>query len=163
MPIMLSDILNNRHEHRKSALETVWLASDEDESHVEVVMNVADYFQIAEGYDSFRPVGKVSLEEFAAACVEAIRMAGEQGITRLLINVTGLTELGPITTLDRFWLAKQWASAAKPGLKLAVVANPDMIDQQHTGVMVARNQGLRANAFATEGEALTWLLSYQLK
>jgi len=123
-------------------------------------MNVADYFQNDEGYDSFRPVGKVSLEEGAAACVEAIRMAGTQGITRLLINLTGLTGVGPISTLDRFWLAGQWASAAKPGVKLAVVAKPDMIDQQHIGVMVARNRGLRTNVFVTEGEALAWLLSY---
>jgi hypothetical protein len=130
---------------------------------VEAVMNVAAYFQIDEGYDSFRPVGKASLEEGAAACVEAIRVAGEQGITRLLINLTGLTGLGPISTLDRFWLAEQCASAAKPGFKLAVVANPDMIDQQHIGVMVARNRGLQANVFAAEGEALVWLLSYQPK
>jgi hypothetical protein len=126
-------------------------------------MNVADYFQIDEGYDRFRPVGKVSLEEGAAACVEAIRVAGEQGITRLLINLTRLTGLGPISTLDRFWLAKQCASVAKPGFKLAVVANPEMIDQQHFGVIVARNQGLRANVFATEEEAQVWLLSYQPK
>jgi hypothetical protein len=126
-------------------------------------MKVADNFQIEEGYASFRPVGKVSLEEGAAACVEAIRMAGEQGITRLLINLTKLTGLGPISTLDRFWLAKQCASAAKPGFKVAVVANPDMIDQQHFGVVVARNRGLQANVFATEGEAQVWLKSYQPK
>jgi hypothetical protein len=126
-------------------------------------MKVADNFQIEEGYASFRPVGKVSLEEGAAACVEAIRVAGEQGIMRLLINLTRLTGLGPISTLDRFWLAKQCASAAKPGFKVAVVANPDMIDQHHFGVMVARNRGLQANAFATEEEAQVWLLSYQPK
>ena len=116
-------------------------------------MNVADYFHIDEGYDSFQPVGNVSLEEGAAACVEAIRVAGGQGIPRLLINLTGLTGLGPISTLDRFWLAKQWASAAKPGLKLAVVANPDMIDRQHIGVTVARNRGLRAKVFDHRGRS----------
>jgi hypothetical protein len=126
-------------------------------------MNVADHFHIDEGYDSFRPVGTVSLEEGVAACVEAIRVAGGQGITRLLINLTGLTGLGPISTLDRFWLAKQWASAAKPGFKLAVVANSDVIDQQHIGAVAARNRGLRAHVFANEGEALVWLLSYQPK
>jgi hypothetical protein len=87
-------------------------------------MKVADNFQIEQGYASFRPVGKVSFEEGAAACVEAIRVAGAQGIPRLLINLTRLTGLGPISTLDRFWLAKQCASAAKPGFKVAVVANP---------------------------------------
>jgi hypothetical protein len=43
---------------------------------------------------------------------------------------------------------------------LAVVANPDMIDERHIGVMAARNQGLQANVFATEEEAQAWLLSY---
>jgi hypothetical protein len=124
-------------------------------------MKVADNFQIEQGYASFRPVGKVSLEEGAAACVEAIRVAGENGIRQLLINLTRLTGLGPISTLDRFWLAKQFASAAKPGLKLAVVANPDMIDERHFGVMAARNRGLQANVFAAEEEAQAWLLSYQ--
>ena len=126
-------------------------------------MKVADNFQIEEGYASFRPVGRMSLEKVAAACVEAIRVVGEHGIMQLLINLTRLTGLGPISTLDRFWLAKQCASTAKPGFKLAVVANPDMIDQQHFGVMVARNQGLLANVFATEEEAQVWLLSYQPK
>ena len=126
-------------------------------------MKVADSFQIEEGYASFRPVGKVSLEEGAAACVEAIRLAGDQGITRLLINLTRLTGLGPLSTLDRFWLAKQCASAARPGFKVAVVANPDLIDQQHFGVMVARNRGLLANVCTTEEEAQAWLLSYQPK
>ena len=126
-------------------------------------MKVADNFQIEGGYASFRPVANVSLEEGAAACVEAIRLAGVQGITRLLINFTRVTGLEPISTLDRFWLAKQCASAAKPGFKLAVVANPNMIDQQHFGVMVARNQGLLVNVFATEEEAQVWLLSYQPK
>ena len=126
-------------------------------------MKVADNYRIEGRYASFRPVGKVSFEEGAAACVEAIRVAGEQGITRLLINLTGLTGLGPISTLDRFWLAKQFASAAKPGFKVAVVANPDTIDQQHFGVIVARNRGLQANVFATEQEAQLWLLSYQPK
>ena len=126
-------------------------------------MKVADNFQIEGGYASFRPVGKVTLAEGAAACVEAIRVAGEQGIMQLLINLTRLTGLGPISTLDRFWLAKQCASTAKPGFKLAVVANPDTIDQQHFGVIVARNRGLQANVFATEQEAQLWLLSYQPK
>ena len=123
-------------------------------------MAVADNFQIEEGYASFRPVGKVSFQEGAAACVEAIGLAGEQGILRLLINLTGLAGLGPISTLDRFWLAKRCASAAKPGFKLAVVANRDIIDQHHFGAMVARNRGLRADVFATEEEAHDWLLSY---
>jgi hypothetical protein len=124
-------------------------------------MKVADNYQIEVGYASFRPIGNLSLEEGAAGCVEAIRLAGEQGLRHLLINLTGLTGLRPISTLDRFWLAKQCASAAKPGFKVAVVANPDMIDQQHFGVMVARNRGLQANVFATEPEAQVWLLSYQ--
>ena len=126
-------------------------------------MRVTDNLQVEEGYASFRPVGKVTFEEAAAGCVEAIRVAGEQGIARLLINLTGVTGLEPISTLDRFWLAKQCASVAKPGFKIAVVANPDMISEQHFGVMVARNRGLRANVFATEDEAQVWLLSYQPK
>jgi hypothetical protein len=126
-------------------------------------MKVADSVQIEEGYDSFRPVGNMSLEEGTAACVEAIRVAGAQGITRLLINLTKLTGLGPISTLDRFWFAKQCASAARPGFKLAVVANPDTIDPQHFGAMVARNLGLRVHVCTTEEEAHVWLLSYQPK
>ncbi len=124
-------------------------------------MKVSDYFRIEEGYDSFRPVGQVSIEEGVAACVEAIQVAGQQGIMRLLINLTGLTELGPISTLDRFWMAEQCAAAAKPGFKLAVVANPDMIDPQHFGLTVATNRGLHASVSTTEEEALVWLLSPQ--
>ncbi len=122
-------------------------------------MKVSDYLQIEEGYASFRPVGKVTFEEGVAACVEAIRVAAEQGLTRLLMNLTGLTGLGPISTLERFWCAEQFASAARPGFKLAVVANPDTIDQQHFGLTVARNRGLDANVSTTEEEALVWLLS----
>ncbi len=122
-------------------------------------MTVSDYFKIEEGYDSFRPVGKVSLEEGVAACVEAIQVAGAQGIMRLLIDLTGLTGLGSISTLDRFWFAKQCATAAKPGFKLAVVARPDMIDQQHFGITVATKRGLHASVSTSEEDALVWLLS----
>jgi hypothetical protein len=128
---------------------------------LEAIMKVADYFQIEQGYASFRPVGNVSLEEAAAACIEAIRVAGENGIRQLLINLTRLTGVGPISRLDRFWLAKQCASAAEPGLKLAVVANPDMVDDQHFGVIAARKRGLQANVLTTEEEAQAWLLAYQ--
>jgi hypothetical protein len=126
-----------------------------------VLMNGSNSFQIEKGQAIFRLVGRMSLEESAAACVDAIRLAAKQGITELLVNLTRATDLGPISTLDRFWLAKQFASAAIPGFKLAVVANRDMIDQQHFGVMVARNRGLQANVFTTEQEAQVWLRSYQ--
>jgi hypothetical protein len=63
--------------------------------------------------------------------------------------------------VERFDIATEWAMAAKGAIKIALVLRPDMIDPQRFGTTVARNRGLHLDVFASEAEALAWLLDPQ--
>ncbi len=116
-----------------------------------------DDFQFFADYAIFRPSGHLSLDEAIALVSEAISFAASRGIPRLLADTTGLTGFPSPSTLQRFEMAEQWAAASR-GLRLVVVARPELIDPSRFGVTVARNRGLTANVFASAPEAIEWLL-----
>ncbi len=121
-------------------------------------MTAPEHFKMEDGYASYRPVGKVSLQEAVLLATNAITYARENQIRRLLINCTGLTGFGSPKTLDRFQMAEQWARAGQSMVKLSVVAAAELIDPEKFGMTVARNRGLLGNIFSDEAEALAWLL-----
>jgi hypothetical protein len=114
-------------------------------------------FENLDGYACFRAAGQVTFNEAVTVVSRAISQAADDGIKRLLVDTTGLRGFPHPTTAERYFMAEQWASNAR-GLRLAVVARPDLIDPTRFGVMVARNRGLFANVFATEPEAIERLL-----
>ena len=63
-------------------------------------------------------------------------------------------------TFERFLMAVEWAEEAKAGLRLALVARPELIHPQKFGVLVAANRGLVSNIFATEAGARAWLSAW---
>jgi len=50
------------------------------------------------------------------------------------------------------------AGAARGMVTVAIVARPEFLDAERFAVLVARNRGLRGGGFATEAEAIQWLL-----
>ena len=121
-------------------------------------MDIPEHFEMAEGYACHRPVGQVSLQEAIDLISRAIAFSRDHQIRRLLVNATGLTGFEPPGTWERFWLATQFAEAARSAVKVALVTRAEMIDPQRFGVTVARNRGLLAQVFTSEGEAWAWLL-----
>jgi len=61
--------------------------------------------------------------------------------------------------MDRYSMGAQFAASAKFGLKVVLVAPPEVIDPNRFGVTVARNRGLDSNVFSSEAEAIAWLLA----
>ena len=59
----------------------------------------------------------------------------------------------------RYFMAQDFAKAAASGMRLAVVTEPALIDAKKFGVTALANQGLRADVFLTEPEAVAWLLA----
>jgi hypothetical protein len=122
-------------------------------------MDVPANFDLADGYAFYHPAGQLSIEQGMRLVVSAIRYAREQGINRLLIDVTGITGLPHPTMLERFSLGERAASAAQSAVKVAMVAWPEMFDPHRFGVVVAQNRGLTSQVFADRTEALAWLLA----
>jgi hypothetical protein len=122
-------------------------------------MNAPDNFQVTEKCAFFRPVGAMSLNQGIELVAAAIAYSGEQKISRLLVDLTGLTGIDVPHLNDRYFFGKKFASASTPGFRLALVADPKLIDKDKFGVTVAANRGLRSDVFSDEALALTWLLS----
>jgi hypothetical protein len=122
-----------------------------------------EHFQVSDGYAAFRPTGEVTLSQGVALVTVAIKFARAQKIPRLLVDVTRLTGFQPPDLIARYDMAKEWAEAGQSGLRFVMVAPAKLIDPQRFGVVVARNRGLDANIFASEEEALRWLLDAPAK
>jgi hypothetical protein len=115
------------------------------------------------GFDSeekrgfYHPAGTVSFTEAVELVRAAIAAARANRLQQLLVDTTELHGFPSPDTFERFLAAVEWAEQASGGLRLAMVARPEMIDRDKFGVMVARNRGLVSNIFPTEPEARAWL------
>ena len=122
-------------------------------------MDLPEYFTVWDSYSVFRPTGHVSLDRAVQMVTSAISFAHDQDIRKLLVNVTSLTGFEPPTFTARYYFIKEWAETSKGVVQLAIVARPEMIDPDKFGVTVAVNNGLNGDVFASEREALAWLLN----
>jgi hypothetical protein len=122
-------------------------------------MDAPEYFELADGYAIYRPVGDIPLQQAIDWISKVITYSVEQKIPKLLVDSTRLTGLTPPLTWDRFRMAERFARAARGAyIKVVLIALPEMLDPRRLGVTVARNRGLFANVFTSEPEAVAWLL-----
>ena len=126
-------------------------------------MSTPENFEVAEGYACYRPNRQCSFQEAVELACTAIAFARDNRITRLLIDTTKLTGFERPNTSQRFHLGERTAETAMSLVKVAVVANPEMIDARRFGATVARNRGLITEPFVSEADALAWLLDSQAK
>ena len=115
-----------------------------------------DFFQ-EEGRGLYRPTGCVSFDEAVDLVRDAIAVARRNGLRHLLVDTTELTGFASPDTFERFLAVVEWVKEARSGVRLAMVARPEMIHPQKFGVLVAANRGLVSNIFTTEAEARAWL------
>jgi len=118
---------------------------------------VLEHFEVL-GYGCYRLDGAGPFSAAAGNIIEAITAARKQGIRKLLVDTTGWTCQQSPNTLERYEFANAWGIAAATGMKLAMVVRPEMMDPEKFEIKVATNRGLAGNVFATEKEALAWLL-----
>lgn len=120
-------------------------------------MGELEGFVLEGGRAVYRPVGSVSFDEVVTLVRAAIVAARSNQARDLLVDTTALTGFPPPDTLQRFLAVVEWAEEARGSVRLAMVAQPEMIDSRKFGVAVATNRGLASNIFTTEGEARAWL------
>src|SRR5262245_6600452 len=86
----------------------------------------------------------------------AIRQAFEmKGGSRVLLNCVGVH--GKVSMLDRYKMGSG-ATSLPATVKLAFLANSEILDPQGFGERVARNRGINARRFLELAEAKAWLL-----
>jgi CheY-like chemotaxis protein len=120
-------------------------------------MHDPDNFVLEKGRALYRPIGSVSFDEAVALVRAAIAAARRNRLPDLLVDTTELTGFASPDTFQRFLAAVEWAQEAKSGVRLAMVARPEMIHPQKFGVLVAANRGMVSNIFTTETAARAWL------
>ena len=82
----------------------------------------------------------------------------DQGVTRLLVNVTGLEDVPIPTLVDRFLMVEDWAQESKGTVVVVLVASPEYIHPRKFGVKVAASFGLICDVYTSEEAASNWLL-----
>ena len=122
-------------------------------------MSELQHFEILGDHGESRLTGQVSVDQMAQLVASAIARAREQHIGKLLVDTRGLTGFESPSIIARYYFIRKWAEASGHRVQLALVARPEMIDPQRFGVTVAVNIGFIGNVFASEDEALAWLLS----
>jgi hypothetical protein len=98
----------------------------------------------------------MSLDTLVELTDVALAFARQQHVDKLLVDTRATFGFDSPDLASRFWFVSKWADTAD-GIRLAVVARPEMIDSEKFGVTVARNRGLVANIFESEPEATAWL------
>ncbi|HEY1458791.1 MAG TPA: hypothetical protein VGH59_01900 [Casimicrobiaceae bacterium] len=120
--------------------------------------NTPAYLDLVDSHGHYHPQGEVSLTEGVELVTQAIVFCRDSRIPRLLVDLTLLTGYAAPTLDDRYWMAQDWAAAAKGTLVLALVAHAEQIHPGKFGVTVANDAGLKSDVFTSPAEALQWLL-----
>jgi hypothetical protein len=100
--------------------------------------------------------GPYSADLLNAQIAEAVAACRKRKKSHLLLDLAELTV--NLSLMDRYRLGIFGAEVGV-GLKVAVLAKPEMIDARKFGVEVASNRGLRVDIFSDRPEAVRWLLS----
>lgn len=96
------------------------------------------------------------LEAAARQVGEAISQARTRGARGLLVVVPPGGVPAP-STAERVAMVRGWAALADGRVRVALVAEPGLLDDQRLGVVVAAGFGLQGEVFDNEVEARDWL------
>ena len=114
-------------------------------------------FEDVDGMAAFRPVGVFSLQAGVHLIRDAIALARERHVARLMVVITGATGYAVPSLSMRLGMMREWADAAGGHVRVAMVCRPEFIDPNKFGITMAANFGMQADVFTTEAEALAWL------
>ena len=122
-------------------------------------LHAPDHFKLCGEYACYRPTGKVNFAQVIDLCSAAISFARTRNIDHLVVDTRELTGFGVTSMLDRFEFAQRVSTAPRGNMKVVFLAKPEMIDPNHFGLDVAHNRGFDTAIFASEPEAVAWLLN----
>ena len=118
---------------------------------------LAEYMRFRDGTCRFTPEGSVTLVEGVEWVTAAIAFCSDRRIPKLLVNVTRLRGYSEPTLADRYWMAQDWAEAAKGTVAVAMVAQEKDLHPNRFGMKAAWDAGLKGAIFTSEDEAWAWL------
>jgi len=105
----------------------------------------------------FRPTGCASAGQLADLITFALSFACSQNMREIVINISSVTGFESPGPAFRRWAVRRWAQASERTLHIALVARHEHICPHMTGLVVAAQEGLKANIFESETEAIKWL------
>ena len=101
--------------------------------------------------------GEASFAQTVRLVQDVLLRMRERGVRELLIDALEL-KLDHIPGVgERYFMARDWAAAARGALRVALVVQPELIDPEKFGMLALRNAGLIGDVFRTREEALAWL------
>lgn len=116
-----------------------------------------DHLPVFDGVAHYVAAGSCSLVAGVDLVTAAIHYCVVHDIPKLLIDVRATYLQMPPTLFDRYWMAQDWAQAARGKLRAVMVARPEHIDPNRFGVKACIDAGLPCEVFTTVDEALAWL------
>ena len=116
-----------------------------------------DLSELRGGIGEFRPRGECSLIEVVELIKSAIALCRNRGVTKLLVDGTGLTGVSIPSLVDRFLMVEEWAQEAKGMVVVVLVVHAEYIHPEKFGVQAAAHFGLMLDVYSSEAEALEWL------
>lgn len=105
----------------------------------------------------YRPAGAATSEELAHAIADVLSYARSQRLHEALIDITAIHGFDSPSPAFRQWAVNIWAQAVGHNLRLALVARPEHICPQRTGLLAAADEGLHAGIFDNIPDAIAWL------
>lgn len=123
-------------------------------------MQVPEFLTIGGDLATYRPVGVFGTIAPAIALVTqgVAHAASQPQVRRMLIDMRGLEGFRPPSIVERYDMMIAWTNAeAGRGIKIAMIARPEMIDPRRFGILVAANRGMTGEVFLDEPPALAWL------
>ena len=106
---------------------------------------------------TFRLSGPSDIAGAVDVLVRCVKHAADAGLRRVLIDGTAIEGLQAPDAFVRFRLGERVAAVSGAGMWCAVVVQPELIDREKLGVLVARNRGFYCDVFASSAEAEAWL------
>ena len=100
--------------------------------------------------------GSASAEETKRAGIEGFERATAEGISRVLVDVTDVTEQPSITDQYSATVANSSLGPRQP--RCALLGRPDQTNDLSFMETVGRNRGMRIRVFTDKSEALAWLM-----
>ncbi len=109
----------------------------------------------------YRPSGYIEAVHLVDLIAIVLTDALRQGLTQALVSITDVRGFDSPAPSFRAWAVRRWAQTVDGRVGVAVVAKPEHLCPQKTGLIVAAEEGLQASIFTEEIAALAWLDSHQ--
>jgi hypothetical protein len=114
-------------------------------------------FEVIATRGFYHPVGHVAFEQGVELISQALLRARRLGLEDMVVNITALRGFEPPGVFERYDMVTKWVKCVRTFLRVAFVTQPEFIDSQKIGMLIAQNRGLSADVFDSEAAALAWL------